>query len=78
MAGEKGSSERELGPDLTPLRELIGSVITDDRWREMIERIAGIAEGDGPYALEAAQLLMSYAFGLPAQVEEEDEEGEEF
>ena len=33
----------------------------------MIDRMAEIALDDGPVALEAARLLMAYAFGIPGQ-----------
>jgi hypothetical protein len=55
-------------------RELFQSVVSDARWRAMSDTMAEIAQGDGPVALEAAQLLMSCAFGTPAQeVDGEDD-----
>ena len=48
-------------------QELMGAVIPEARWRDLIERIAGIAEGDGPFAVEAAQWLMACAFGTPTE-----------
>ena len=75
MTGEKASSGRELSTGIAHARELIAAVMPDARWREIFDRLAEIALGDGPLAVEAAQLLMAYAFGMPAQeVDGEDEQ----
>ena len=74
MARKKGRSVRKANTDMASVRELFQSVVPEARWRGMIDRMAEIAEGDGPVALEAARVLMACAFGIPGQ--EDDAEGD--
>ena len=67
MSEEKGSSGSNYSTGIAHARESIAAVVPDARWREIFDRLAEIALGDGPHAVEAAQLLMAYAFGMPAQ-----------
>ena len=65
MAGMQLPLGQTRSTDLAHARELIAEVVPDARWREMIGRMAEIAEGDGPIAVEAARVLMACAFGIP-------------
>ena len=65
MAGKKGRSGRKATTDMASVRELFQSVVPDARWRRIFDGLAELALGDGPLAVEAARVLMSYAFGMP-------------
>ena len=68
MSGKKGRSGRKSNADIVRARGLIGSVISDARWKVIIENLAKLAEGksDRP-ALEAFRVLATYAFGVPTE-----------
>ena len=78
MSGKKGRSGRKSNADITRARGLIGSVISDTRWKRIIEHLAKLAEGESERpALEAFRLLATYAFGVPTEKNSSDESEKE-
>ena len=74
MAGKKGRSGRKSNADIVRARGLIGTVISDKRWKEIIENLAKLAEGKAERpALEAFSILAKYAFGVPTESNSVDE-----
>ena len=68
MSGKKGRSGRKSNADIVRARGLIGSVISDARWKVIIENLAKLAEGESERpALEAFRVLATYAFGVPTE-----------
>ena len=66
--GARLGSGRKSNADIARARELIGKAVPDVKWKEILESLAVLACGSDRAAVEAARLLMGYAFGLPTQL----------
>lgn len=63
------SAELEIyQPDDRDLRILMDKAVTEDDWHNVFSTLLGLATTGGQVGVKAAELLMKYRFGLPAQM----------
>ena len=55
-------------PDDRDLRILMDKAVTEDDWHNVFSTLLGLATAGGQVGVKAAELLMKYRFGLPAQM----------
>ncbi len=72
--GARPGAGRKTNAEIARIRELIDSVISDDDWKKVLANLLDIATTNKGYAaVQAAQLLCRYRFGVPVEQDPEPE-----
>ncbi len=72
--GARAGAGRKTNAEIERVRELIDSVISDDDWKKVLANLLDIATTNKGYAaVQAAQLLCRYRFGVPVEHDPEPE-----
>ncbi len=72
--GARPGAGRKTNAEITRVRNLIDAVVSDDDWKKVLANLLDIATTNKGYpAVQAAQLLCRYRFGVPPQETPEPE-----
>ena len=73
--GSRPGAGRKTNAQIAQVRKLMDDVVTDEKWKAIFNRMAEIAVGDDPRAaVQAANFLARYRWGVPAEQEPEEPE----
>ena len=73
--GKRKGAGRKSNADIARARGLIGAVIPDARWKEIVEKLAQLTTTrTDRTAVEAFRALALYSFGVPTEKNSSEEE----